>query len=263
MKMGWYRLLAVVNALFFAANVLITYVTIPEASNGTIAGQLSGELPELLEFFGIHVSIWAIIYILQLGFLIYQLYKVFRASEPPLFFERIGVFYLIACVFNTAWIYTWHIQIIWLSLIMMFGLLITLTIIYVRLRPGLEEFTIRQQWMLTLPFSVYTGWVTIAAVANVTTALSMYGLNGWGISATAWTIIMISVSTVITASILYIRRDLGFAAVVIWGFTGIIIKQMANYPDEGLKIIIAAVIGMAVLLVDSIIALIRTSRTTS
>jgi len=196
MKMMWYRILAVANAIFFFGNVIVSFITIPEASDGKIAGQLSGELPELLKFFGINVSIWAIIYLLQFGFLIYQIYKVFRANEPPLFFERIGVFYLFACIFNSAWIYTWHLQIVWLSLVMMFGLLITLSIIYVRLRPGLEEFTIRQQWMLTLPFSVYTGWVTIAAVANITTALSVYGMDGWGISATAWTIIMITLSTV-------------------------------------------------------------------
>ncbi|OHD54800.1 MAG: hypothetical protein A2Y33_02185 [Spirochaetes bacterium GWF1_51_8] len=261
MKNVWlYRILAVFNALCFGATVFINYYAVTLPLNGKSTGQLSDELPNLFVPAGITFSIWGVIYLLQLAFIVYQIYKLFRSEETPVFFRKIGIFYPLTCIFNSIWIVTWHYQYVWLSLVIMVLLLASLCLIYIRLRAGLEEFTYRQQWMLQLPFSVYLGWITVATVANVTAALVKHGWSGWGLSPVVWTIIVIAVCVLITSWVLYTRRDLGYAAVVEWALFGIIFKRLGVEGPESLPLIIAAGSGMVIILVYSIIALVRKSR---
>ena len=73
------------------------------------------------------------------------------------------------------------------------------------------------------PFSVYLGWITVATVANVSTALYASGAETalLGISADIWTVIMMAVAAIVAFAILLRHRDIAFAGVVVWALVGI------------------------------------------
>ncbi|NPV02885.1 MAG: LPXTG cell wall anchor domain-containing protein [Brevinematales bacterium] len=260
---GVNRLLAIANGVFFAGTLFVNYLSAALPLNGKTPGQLSDEIPNLFVPAGITFSIWGIIYLLQLIFIVYQFIVVFRAAEPPKFFERIGVFYILSCTLNSAWIFAWHFELVWLSLIVMALLLVTLILLYLRLEPALKEMPASQRWMAGLPFSVYLGWITVATVANATAFLVKYGWDGWGIPAMVWTIVMLAVSAAVTFAMLLTRRDTGYAAVIVWALAGIMLKRSADSPETGTPIMIAAGAGIAIIIAGAVIALVRKRKTAS
>ena len=122
-----------------------------------------------------------------------------------------------------------------MSMIIMSGLLISL--IYINM-----SVSHLPAGIIKAAFGVYLGWICIATIANVTALLVSYSWNGFGISQEAWTIIMISVGTLIAATTLYRLNNPFIGLAVIWAFAGIIIKR----SDDFRSIVIAASIGIAV-----------------
>jgi hypothetical protein len=258
-----YRILAIANGLFFAGTLFVNYLSTALPLNGKTPGQLSDEIPTLFVPAGITFSIWGVIYLLQLIFIVYQFIEVFRSPETPKFFERISILFILSCIFNMGWIFAWHYELVWLSLIIIEFLLATLILVYMRLLPVLKEMTNPGKWMVGLPFSIYLGWITVAAIANATTFLVKYGWDGWGISAIVWTILMIIVSAVTAVFMLMTRKDAAYALVIVWALVGIILKRSVNNPDTGVPIIIASGTGICVIIIASVIALGQREKTAS
>lgn len=65
---------------------------------------------------------------------------------------------------------------------------------------------------IRLPFSVYFGWITVATIANITTALVDIGWDGFGISESIWTILIIVIGLVIGAVTMIRNHDIAYAA---------------------------------------------------
>jgi hypothetical protein len=101
-------------------------------------------------------------------------------------------------------------------------------------------------WALTVPFSVYLGWITVATIANVTTFLVSIGWSGWGISEMTWTAIVLVVGILIALSWAFRRREPAYLLTLIWAYTGILIKHTSqegfngNYP----LILVVVAIGL-------------------
>ena len=77
--------------------------------------------------------------------------------------------------------------------------------------------------------SIYFGWISVATIVNVATALYSVNWNGWGISPQVWTAIMLVIGGAIAATIIQQRRDVAFPLVFVWAFVAIAIRQF-NIP---------------------------------
>ena len=95
-----------------------------------------------------------------------------------------------------------------------------------------------------VPFSVYLGWITVATIANVTAFLVSVKWDGFGISELNWTIIIITVGTLLTILMLALRKDIAFSLVVLWAFFGIWIKQTQPTPTTDVNVATTASIAM-------------------
>ena len=212
--------------------------------NGITTGEISDSFPVLFTPAGYVFSIWGLIYLLLLGFAIYQALPSQR-NNPRL--ERIGYWFVISNLFNAAWIFLWHYGYFPLTLLAMLGLLGSLIVIYQRLQIGLTRVRFPQNLFENLPFSVYLGWISVATVANFSIALYDLGWNGFGIAPQVWTVIVLAVAAGIGAAMLLLRRDFAFAFVLIWAFAGITVKQIET-PVVAIAASIAAIILLIVLL---------------
>ncbi len=174
--------------------------------------------------------------------------------------SNIGILFFISCIFNIAWILAWHYEIVWLSLIIMALLLISLMSIYIRLGIGRTGAGNTEKIFVNIPFSVYLGWITIAAIANVTAFLVKINWNKFGISDEIWAVIVIAVGVLITLIILFSRNDIFYSFVVIWALVGILLKRIADNSMSDQLVIISSIAGISIIGLVIILQLIRKKR---
>lgn len=250
------QLLQILNIV---TTIIVLFVNFLGGSTTLLGGRNTGELSDLIPNLfvpaGLTFSIWGVIYTLLVLFLFYQSGSLVKKDvEQPEYLKKIGWFFVSTNVFNTLWMLTWHYQLLPLSLVIMAGILISLIMIYLRLKIGIpdETKTPKQKFFTEVPFSVYLGWITVATVANVTAVLVGAGVEPFNQTAVIWTILVIIVATLIAALVIITRRDIGYTLVIIWAFLGIVIKRLdpAYFVQLGVAMTAGiALIFLAVLLV--------------
>ena len=239
------RTLQILNVLGFILVITLNTLANTLPINGYNTGELSGRYPNLFVPAGFTFSIWGVIYLLLLGFVIYQFTRPARQSEVP---RRIGPWFFLSCLFNASWILAWHYLLPGLSLLIMLALLGSLILIYQRVysSPRLEVKGAR--WWVELPFSIYLGWITVATIANTTAVLVDVGWGGWGIPEPAWTVVMIAVAIGIGLWFTLRQSDVFYPLVVVWALIGIIARRTSEMAEGySMVIVIAAAVGIGLL----------------
>jgi translocator protein len=214
--------------------------------NGITTGEISDSFPVLFTPAGYVFSIWGLIYLLLLGFTIYQSLPAQR-DNPRL--ERIRGWFIASNILNGAWIFLWHYGLFPLTMLVMLGLLASLIVIYQSMEIGRRKSTTRERVFELLPFSVYLGWISVATIANFSITLYDLGWNGGGISPGFWTVIVLLVATGLGSAMIWLRRDVAYALVLVWAFTGILVKQ-SDYPLVAATAGVTALVLVALLFVN-------------
>jgi hypothetical protein len=233
------RLLQITNVVGFMAVVAVNILANALPINGKTTAELSDSYPNLFVPAGYVFAIWGVIYLLLLAFTVYQASPKRMGAQ---FLNRIGWFFGLSCATNVVWIFLWHYELLFPSLIAMFALLGSLIMIYLRLDIGRGDPPREERFYVHLPFSVYLGWITVAPIANVVAALVNINWDGFGLGEVTWTVVMITVAVALTLLNIQTRGDVGYTLVIIWALGGIVAKQMAIQP-----IVLTAGLGMAVL----------------
>jgi len=104
-------------------------------------------------------------------------------------------------------------------------------------------------WFMWLPFSIYSGWVTVASVANVSSYLVKINWEGFGISPTIWSIFMILIALLINVIVLYKRNMYAFVLVGIWALTAI---GVANSNRENMISNLAYIAAILLIIITAI-----------
>ncbi len=234
-------LLKFVNVFAFGLMVYMNYLANALPINNKTTGQLSEQYPNLFTPAGVTFSIWGIIYLMLLVFLIIQ----FREQNKQMI-AAIGWAFAVSCLLNALWIVAWHYEQLPLSVLIILGMLITLLIInrnLLNFSPGFSR----------AAFGIYLGWICIATIANMTALLVNYNWGAWGISSEVWAIIMIAAGTLISALAIYKLDNPFVGLAVIWAFVGIILKRQTDFPS----IVIAAAAGIVIVSLLTIIMFYR------
>jgi benzodiazapine receptor len=235
------------NILFFALTVIVNSL----AGSTTIIGgrntaQVSDTNPTLITPAGYVFSIWGIIYILLGVFVIYQALPNQQGKDYQ---KRIGWLFVLGSLVNIIWLFLWQSEYLSISVVLMFLLLATLILIYLRLGIGKSKVALNEKLAVHLPFSVYLGWITIASIANVAATLVSLNWNGFGIGPETWAALVIAAALIITTLMLFTRKDLAYALVIIWALVGIGVKQSGNQTIVMLTEIGAVIVGIALAVV--------------
>ncbi|WP_394175760.1 TspO/MBR family protein [Guptibacillus hwajinpoensis] len=190
--------------------------------NGQTTGEISNKLNVLFTPAGYVFSIWGLIYIL-LGIWVIRQFPASR-RKLPIYQETSGLFVL-SSLLNTLWIFMWHYEFFGISVIVMLLLLITLIRLYVSVKTAGASF------LDLLPFSVYLGWISVATIANISYYLTYVNWDGFGISDSIWTVLLLLVATILALVFLKNEDDWVYPLVFVWAFVGIGIKnQNADVP---------------------------------
>lgn len=242
---GWLGMV-VINAL---ANIL--------PINGINTGAVSAMYPNLFVPAGMTFSIWGLIYLLLLCYLIYHFIAIGRKkkSRRP-FIQKISLLFLSSSILNIAWIFAWHHYKIHLSVIIMILLLLNLILIYRRLEIGKTAVPAAERYLVHLPFSIYLGWISVATIANITALLVSVGWTGWGLAPQFWTIVMILAASLFAVLAGILRRDIYFGLVVVWALAGIMIRHYAS-PEAPVAVLFAALLCAGTILLVHLVLIIK------
>jgi hypothetical protein len=257
-KKGLIISLAILNLVGYLGTIIVNGLANALPINNRTTGELSDIYPNLFVPAGLTFSIWGLIYLLLAIFVIYQIVTAFKKkSQDTGFISKIGFLFFISCLANMGWIFAWHYQIVWLSLVIMLVILGCLLAIYLKLNIGKSEASKAEKYMVHLAFSIYLGWITIATIANVTALLVNVGWNNIAPGEQFWAVLVIAVGIAIALAILFTRNDIFYCLVVDWALLGILLKRLAMPEIPAWSVIITTIVGMALITIGIITQLIR------
>jgi translocator protein len=247
-----------INIVAFVLTLLVNGL----AGSTTLLGgkntaEISDAYPTLLTPAGYVFAIWGIIYLLLGIFVVFQALPSQQGKE---FQKRIGWLFVLSSVANIIWLFLWQFEYLVFSIVLMFMLLATLILIYLRLGIGKSKVSISERLAVHLPFSVYLGWITIASIANVAVTLVSLNWDGFGVSAETWTTLVVIVALIITMLVLATRKDIAYGLVIIWALIGIAVKQSENPSIVRLTETSAIIVAVALVAVILFTLLRRKSR---
>jgi benzodiazapine receptor len=236
-------LLKVANILAFSLTIVVNALA---GSTTLIGGKVTAEISDanftLITPAGYVFSIWGIIYIL-LG--IFVGFQALPSQKGKDYNNSIGWLFVLSSIINIAWIFLWQFEYLIFSVALIFMLLATLIAIYLRLHIGKSKAELREKIAVHLPFSTYLGWITIASIANVATALVSINWNGFGINQETWASLIIIVALLLSLIVIAKRKDVAYGLVIIWAFVGISVAQTANQSIVTLTRISAIIVFIA------------------
>ncbi len=244
----------IVVAVTFLVMVIVNALANTIPINAVTTGEVSDAYPDLFAPATVTFAIWGLIYLLLALYTLYQLglFQADKGAARSELFNQIGLYFSISSVANTIWIFAWHYNNIGLSLLMMIIVLVCLIMIAGRLSG--EKFSLKEKVLVRLPFSIYFGWITVATIANVTTFLVSAGWGGFGLSGQFWMVIILLVGAAIGIARMMQDMDLAYGLVIIWAYTGILIKHIspATFGGQYPAVITTAFIAIILLVLAKV-----------
>lgn len=245
------------NIIAFLVTIYFNYASSAGVFNDTTQADMSAEYQTLFTPAGYAFSIWGLIYMLLLGFVIYQSRSLFVKVRSDDFVARSGWWFVLSCMANSLWCYLFVSDYILASTFVIFFILFCLFQIIIRNRMELDDEPIAVILFLWWPFVIYSGWLTVACIANVSVYLSKIGWEGLGMSPIFWTILMIVAATLLNLTVTWKRNMREFALVGAWALIAI---AVANWnSQESIKI--TALVATGILVLSSVIHSIKNKET--
>lgn len=233
--------LHLLNWIFFAITLVINYLSNTGAFNGETVKLLSDKYHTLFTPAAYAFSIWGLIYLFLLGFLIYCS-TILKKQEESDIISMVGIWFIVTCIANSLWILAWINDFIGLSVILMGILLFALIQIIRRTHMELTNPPFRIVALIWWPFALYSGWITVAFMVNIAAYLAKLNWSGLGLSEITWTLIMIIVAGAINVFVTWKRNLREFAMVGVWALIAIAITNHDHHPTIFWTAIIIAIL---------------------
>lgn len=206
---------------------------------------ISDKYATLLTPAGYAFSIWSLIYVLLVVFVVYQardLLKPDKSNDLP---QRMGPFFTIASICNGLWTYIFVQEYIELSVAVLLVLTVSLYVLMHRLRIALDTAPFKLVACVWWPLLIYAGWVTVASVVNIASWLA-------SIDASVSTLAACMALVVLAISLLVLllkrnTRELALASG--WGIVAIGVEQLSN--NQAVAITAFAVSALLLLAIGS------------
>jgi hypothetical protein len=229
-------------ALAFVFMILMNFLANYLPLNGVTTAEISDRYYNIFTPAGYTFIIWGVIYIALAIWIIAIIWGIIRNKKRPIsIISKTGYLFIASSVLNGVWIFTWHYDLILLSLIVMLALLLSLVFLYSRLRMSQEK-----RGIYLVPFSIYLGWITVATIANLATYSVATNWSRFGLSAEFWLTVLLLVILGVSTFMVLGLKDLTYGLVILWALSGIATARWTEFGS--LNYTTAITIGAGVLL---------------
>lgn len=239
------KFLPIANGIALFITVVMSYLSNTGIFNDNTMGSVSAAYQNAFTPAGYAFSIWGIIYLGLLGFVIYTGRSLFTKKESTPELLKIGWWFVFSCLANSLWVLAWLYDYTGISVLLMICLLFCLWKIIANTRMELDHHPFRKYLFIFWPFALYTGWVTVALIANIAAWLTKLDWNGWGLSESLWAIIMVCIAGLINILAVRRRNLREFALVGIWALIAI---AVSNTRDGGSTAVVYTCYGVSAII---------------
>ena len=234
--------LLIINTLSLLYALIMNGLAGSSVFNGKTVGSVSSQYATLFAPAGYAFAIWGLIYLLLIVFVGYQWYAWFKQREDNEL-KQAGIWFALGNIANGTWIVAWLGEYLGISVILIFLMLFSLVMLTVKLRLEIWDASVRIIAFVWWPVCFYLGWIIVASVANVAVYLVSLNWQGGFLSEAGWTIVMITVATIIYLLLIRYRNMREAALVGVWALIAIAVKQWQVNQD----IVTTAIIGSVIL----------------
>jgi translocator protein len=216
-----------INLIGYVANAVVVFGVgslgwFDRPSNG----ELSDKYQTIITPSGYAFSIWGPIFILQFLWVLWQMLPSQRNSPGV---TSVGYWYLGVCLMQVGWTLAFSWEIMWLSLVFMYGILFCLVGMHLPLQQYDKIW--KGYFLWQFPFSLHLGWIIAASLVNT----SVVGV-AYGASVTAQMgVAVASLALVVVAALAFLSQypvDLAPPLVLVWAMGAV----YAELQDPILKI---------------------------
>ena len=241
----WLTVIAVLMAI--AVNAFSNFFppagkNIGEVSNTTLAGVLITPA-------GYAFAIWGLIYI---GLISYSIFQTLPRQQKPTV-AYISWLLVSACLLQMSWVYVFLLSQFWISVAFIVGILVCLAFAYKRSR--MVKPSRKNRWLLQAPLSLYFGWITVATVVNISSAIFVSSGQGalaqTSNLAVVCTVAMMAVSAGLAVAVALKFQDAIFPAVTVWALIAIAIRQADILPIAFSAVFLA--VGVFIVLLRTVL----------
>ncbi len=220
------KTMGIIATIAYAVMIIVNVMANALPINGLNTGEVSDSFPNLFAPAGITFAIWAVIYLLLAIYLFFQFVNSRELeSKNNRVLNRINLLFIISSIANAVWIFAWHYLKIGVSVLLMLVIFASLMTIVLTIENLI--LTKKERFWLRVPFSVYFGWINIALIANITVFLVSSGWNGFALSETVWTIVILIVGLIIGGTTTWRLKNRAYGLVFVWAYLGILIKHLS------------------------------------
>ncbi|HSG48287.1 MAG TPA: TspO/MBR family protein [Longimicrobiales bacterium] len=215
-----------VNVAVLAAVLWANALAGSGALSGESIGLIANRYPSTFLPANWVFGIWSLIYLWLVLFTAYQALPSQRQNQA---LARVGWGWAVNGALNIAWVALFSFSLFGPALGVMAMLLVNL--VWLVERTGWPDG--RLGWMdrifVAWPFGLYLAWISVALIANTFQYLTYLRWSGLGISAEAWSALMMVVATGLSAFMVLARGNWLFPVVFAWAFLGIA-DRFADVP---------------------------------
>lgn len=222
------KTLPIANALAISLTIAVNYVSNSGLLNGNSMKTISDKYFNYFTPAGFAFSIWGLIYVGLLGFVFYTGSNMLNDDKKQNILSKIGWWFVLSCLANSLWVVAWLYDYTGASVIIMSVILFSLLKIIVNTRMELDAHPIKDYLFIYWPFALYSGWITVALIANISAYLTKINWDGWGISDVNWAIIMVCIAGLVNILMILKRNLREFAIVGIWALFAISVSNSKN-----------------------------------
>ncbi|MGQ9856046.1 MAG: TspO/MBR family protein [Fervidobacterium sp.] len=239
------RAKAMISGILLVLTLVINTLGALGFINGRSQKDISDSYPTLITPAPSTFSIWSLIYTLLIVSVIVM---ILRAKDEYYgeVVDEISLLFWLSCIFNMVWIVLFSFDLIGLSTIAIFALLIT-DVLIVQKSGKLQT---QRRFLFPVTFGLYSGWLFIATVANITLWLVSINWNGFGISPEIWGVTILLVAVVLTWLVLTRIKNAIFPLPIAWAYFGIYknLTSPEGYNNQYILLPKVAIIGAIILI---------------
>jgi len=229
-----WRILSLVAVVL---SIGFSYLTNGRIINGQNNADVSARYPTLVTPAGYAFSVWGLIYLSLVAYAVYQLRPARRDKRIH---DRLAAPLLAISLLSMGWLVLFNAEWLLGSVLVMLGMLGTALLLLVRSREWV--LSRRGEGWLSVPFSLYAGWLTVAAIVNVSVYLSSLGWRGYPLNPTLWALVLLTAAVGIAVGVSWRLRDAAYAAVVAWGCLAIWVARRPENETVALTALAAALV---------------------
>lgn len=242
------RLYQIGNILSLGFALVMNFLVGAQILDVPSIGEVSERYATLLTPATYAFSIWSLIYVLLVAFVVYQARDIFKPDKDNNLPQKMGVYFIVASILNGLWTYVFVSDQILLSVGVLVGLVASLFVVLYRLNIARDTPTLKTAALVWWPLLIYAGWVTVACVVNVASWLKSIDIELAPIAAVA-------ILSALFVGLIYLlvrrnTRELLLASA--WGIAAIGVQQLQI--NDRFTLVAVSAFAVAALLVVAVLA---------